>query len=227
MQGTEGSRDDTGLITLSVPYFVSTLSDALTIGKEPPLGLEEVGRDWEDIEGFGEDGGFRVVVKYEGFEDGKEEGEETFEYTPGFSEEPIESHPLYLNLLEIYQGVYDPEAKSTTWPLTYQSKSNGLKASGGKDAKNPMLDVNTFILLTCTFVHTYSARVIPDNLVDRIGELRDDLPGGFPTPSGRNWMLMAPRIRKRGNAFTVTEEWLLSPAGGEWSKAVYALLQKF
>ena len=60
--------------------------------------------------------------------------------------------------------------------------------------------------------------------LDRIGTIQESLPGGFPTPSGRNWIVMPPKISQRGGIYQITEELMLSQPGG-WPENVYKLIQ--
>ena len=49
----------------------------------------------------------------------------------------------------------------------------------------------------------------------------------FPLPRGagkRNWIKLAPMIRKKGNCVQVTERWMLSGPRG-WAAAVYGQAQ--
>ena len=221
--GTKGSRDDTGLLSVSVPYYVPTEQEILTVGLEPPYGLTEVGRDWSDVEGMS---GFMVEVSYEGFEDGKDESEEeSIEFDPSFAEEPIESHPAFITLKNKYGGTLDDKGK-VQWPETYKPKGSALQASGGNaEQKNPLFGISTYLALKSVFRRTYTVRTLPNDLLDQIGEIVESLPEGFPTPSGRNWLRLPPKVSKRGNAFQISEELILSPVGGKWPEGVHGLIE--
>lgn len=220
--GTKGTRDETGLLSVSVPYYVPSEGDILTVGAEPPLGLKEVGRTWGDVEGMS---GFEVVVEYEGFEDGRDEGDtESIEFDPSFAEEPIESHPAFLLLKARYGGTLDDKGK-VQWSETYKPTNGALQSGGSTEKKNPLFGVSTYLSLKSVFRRTYTVRDLPNDLLENIGEIVESLPDGFPTPSGRNWLTMPPKVTLRGNAYQITEELILSPPGGKWPPGVHGLME--
>lgn len=222
MPGTKGSRDETGLLSVSVPYYAPTEADVLTVGLEPPFGLKEVNREWDDIEGLE---GFQVTINYEGFEDGKDESEEeSIEFDPSFSEEPIEAHPSFLLLKDRFGGTLDDKGR-VQWSETYFPNTGSQVLSGGpKDKKNPLFGVSTYLALKSVFRRTYTVRDIPDDLLERNGEIVESLPDGFPTPNGRDWLRLPPKVSKRGNVYQISEELLLSPPGGKWPPGVHGLI---
>lgn len=222
MPGTKGSRDQTGLLSLTVPFYVATESEVLTVGIEAPFELEEISREWDDIEGLE---GFQVTVTYEGLEPGRDESEgESIEFEPSFSEEPIEAHPSFLILKEQFDGSTDDKGR-VQWPETYFPKTGSQVLSGGpKDKKNPLFGVSTYLALKSVFRRTYVVREIPDDLLDTSGEIVESLPDGFPTPNGRDWLRLPPKVSKRGNVYQISEELLLSPPGGKWPPGVHGLI---
>lgn len=220
MPGTKGSRDKTGLFTMTVPFYVEELTQVTQVGRTSPLGLKETNREFEDIEGAG----FEVSVTYEGFEDGIDEGEIEYDFDPSFSEEPIESHPLINELIEHYEGQVDSKSKKVTFGSTLASRGGGTSKKG-KTRKNPLSGLSTYVSLRSVFRMTYTKRSLPASLFKDIGTIKDSLPGGFPTPSGRDWLVMPPKVSERGNAFQITEEWMASPPGG-WPKSIYKLIEQ-
>jgi hypothetical protein len=109
------------------------------------------------------------------------------------------------------------------------SKSSGSGLSGSKSTsgdKNPLFGMTTYLVLNAVFRHTYLRRTIPGDLLDRVGTTVDRLPESFPTPAGRNWLVMPPRAGKRGNVFEISEEWTLSKPGEKWPDAIYGLIQR-
>jgi len=220
--GTAGTRDETGLLSVTVPYYVPSEDEVLTIGLDAPLGLQEVGRDWSDVEGLE---GFNVTVSYEGFEDGKDESdEESIEFDPSFSEEPIESHPSFIYLKNRFGGRLDDKGK-VQWNETIAPTGSALKASGSKEVKNPLFGISTYLALKSVFRRTYTVRELPSDLLEAYGEIVESLPDGFPTPSGRNWLRLPPKVSKRGNVFQISEELILSPVGGKWPAGVHGLIE--
>lgn len=221
MSGTKGTRDDTDLISVTVPFYAPTEADILTLELEPPFGLEEVSRDWDDVEGMA---GFIVSITFEGFEDGRDDGKVAIDFDPSFGEEPIESHPAFLRLKDTYGGTVDDKGK-VKWDEELKNVNDPLAGRQNEDTKNPMFGISTYLALKTVFRKTYTVRELPDNLLEEYGELTDELSEDFPTPSGRNWLLLPPKISKRGNVFQVTEERMLSPIGGKWAEGVHGLIQ--
>ena len=221
MSGTKGTRDDTDLLSISVPFYAPNEGAVLEVGKEPPLGLAEVGREWDDIEGLE---GFQVTVNYEGFEDGRDEGGESIEFDPSFAEEPIEAHPRFLELKNRYGGTLDDKGK-VQWNETYTPSDSALSSGGAKEKKNPLFGVSTYLALKSVFRRTYTVREFPKEAFDNIGEIVEELPDDFPTPSGRNWLRLPSKISKRGNVYQISEELILSPPGGKWPVGVHGLIE--
>lgn len=218
MSGTTGNRNaKTGVISLTIPFHVDSLDEVLSVGLEPPFGLQEMERDWDDIEGAG----FEVAVKYEGFESGRDEGGVEYDFDPSFSEEPIESHPLINRLVELYDG--EVKDNKVTFPSTIVDEGGGLGGGNG-ERKNPLAGLTTFVSLRSVFRMTYARRTLPQSIFRKIGTIERSLPGGFPTPAGRDWLVMPPKVSERGNAYEISEEWMMSPPGG-WPENIYKLIE--
>ena len=227
MPGQKGQVDDKGIVTWTVPYFVEDLAEIFTIGTAPPvLGMREVGRTWGDIEGAG----LQVDVEYEGVIGNPEDKEETYDYDSSFKEETLLAHPLWNQIKNFYKGRYDKEDKRIEFDEFLSNSSRGLSSTGNTGTgdpgkrKNPMFGLETFLSLASVFRRTYLRTTLPGNLLDKVGTIVESLPGGFPTPPGRDWIIMPPKITQRGGVFQITEELMLSQPGG-WPKKVYALIQ--
>ena len=227
MPGQKGEVDEKGVVTWTVPYFVESLSDIFVVGDGPPVeGMKEVGRSWTDIEGAG----LQVEVQYEGVIGNPEEKEDTYDYDSSFKEETLLAHPLWNKIKTYYKGRYIKEEKRIEFDEFLTNSNTGLgggggtNASGEKGRKNPLYGLETFLSLSSVFRHTYLRETVPSSLLDRIGTIQESLPGGFPTPSGRNWIVMPPKISQRGGVYQITEELMLSQPGG-WPENVYKLIQ--
>lgn len=227
MSGQKGQVDDKGVVTWTIPYFVEELSEVFSVGVTPPVeGLREVGRSWTDIEGAG----LQVDVEYEGVFGPPEEKEETYDYDSSFREETLLAHPLWPQIRDFYKGTYDKDDKRIEFEEYLSNSSRGLSSTGNTGTgdpgkrKNPMYGLETFLSLASVFRRTYLRANIPAGLLDKVGTIQDSLPGGFPTPPGRDWIIMPPKITQRGGVFQITEELMLSQPGG-WPKKVYALIQ--
>ena len=227
MPGQKGEVDEKGVVTWTVPYFVESLSDIFVVGGGPPVeGMKEVGRSWTDIEGAG----LQVEVQYEGVIGNPEEKESTYDYDSSFKEETLLAHPLWNKIKTFYKGRYIKEEKRIEFDEEIPNGTPGLGGGGGslnsgeRGRKNPLFGLETFLSLSSVFRHTYLRETVPSSLLDRIGTIQESLPGGFPTPSGRNWIVMPPKISQRGGIYQITEELMLSQPGG-WPENVYKLIQ--
>ena len=84
-------------------------------------------------------------------------------------------------------------------------------------------------MVGATFRKTDSAKTIPSGLLKGIGTIVAKPPGidQFKIPSAakkRNWLKLAPKIKRRGNAVEITEEYMLSGPNG-WISDVYGQAQ--
>ena len=227
--GQSGSRDEHQMVTWDVPWYVEDSNDVFDVGEDPPLPqLSETGRNFSQVEGAG----LIVTITYEGYageHDSPEDEEPVYSFDASFKEEPIEAHPDFLAINKRYGGESDPETGKTNWPkllpLSSAQKLTGLATgNAAKQIKNPMFGNETFLSFASVFRKSYIREELPPNMLDGIGTIVTSLPRGYPTPDGRDWLQMPPRIRERGEFFQVDEEMILSPAGG-WTPEVYGLIQ--
>lgn len=222
MLGLSGGRDERGLITVAVPWNCATLNEALSVGS-PVMGLPETRRAISQLE----DGSFQATITYEGAE-GENGDKDTFEFDSMFREEPIESHPSIDRLKTQFGGSLNADGRIVFPEKTPSNKGAGTGLSGSRSSsdKNPMFGVTTYLVLNAVFRHTYLSRSVPSDLLQKVGTTRDRLPEGFPTPTDRNWLIMPPKVNKRGNVFEIAEEWMLSKPGQKWPDAIYGLIQR-
>ena len=233
MPGQKGSVDDKGVVQWVVPYFVEDLADVLIVGREAPvLGLLEVGRTWSD-DGEVQGAGLKVEVTYEGA--GADSAEpDTYEFDSSFREETLVAHPNWQEFKNIFKGKYDKENNKVEFPEFLNKKSGSGLAQGfvgppspdqlaSNRQQNPLFGVETFLSLASIFRHTYVRKSIPGSIFDRIGTIQKSLPGGFPTPEGRDWLIMPPKMSQRGSVYQITEELMMSKPGG-WTEQIYSLI---
>jgi hypothetical protein len=224
MLGLSASRDERKLVSLSVPWNCKTLAETMTVGGGAPFGLTETGRQVSQLE----DASFQVTISYEGTEE--EPGEEdSYEFDSSFREEPIESHPKIARIRKRFGGVLGDDGR-ITFPERMPGGAGETAGLGGgetsKAEKNPLFGQTTYLVLNAVFRRTYLKRRVPSDLLDEVGTTRARLPGGLPTPKGRNWLVMPPKVARRGNVFEITEEWMLSKPGEEWPEALYGLIER-
>lgn len=221
-QGISAGKDQRGLVTVTIPVAPISLEEFLTFPVAIPFGTAETGRTMEDRG----NGTYKLLVTCQGI-DGAEGETETYEMDSSFAEEPIETHPDIVKLRKDYGGQLTPDGR-IIFPetLTVQRNRNlsALTADNSTAVKNPMFGTTTWFSLKSIFRHTYLRKTIPGNLLNKIGTIEKRLPKGFPTPSGRNWLVMPPRVILRGNTYEISDEKMLSAPGG-WNPGVYKFIR--
>jgi hypothetical protein len=234
MAGSNGSRDEKGVISHIVPYYCPKGTDPAGDGfSEKPQNiadqadLKEQSRSWKD----NGDGSYTVYVTYEG---GVEGGagtqgpwfggdEATYELSASLKDIPIENHPGIAGLMQTYHGT---------------RTGNGVVefAIGSPDQPNPMYGVKTFKCVSATLRRTRIVSSVQSDIFEGTGSVTTKV-GSFPEmnykePDGkggvkttaREWLKLAPTIARRGSKFTLTEEYMLSPKGG-FPQYMYDLIQ--
>jgi hypothetical protein len=147
------------------------------------------------------------------------------------NQEPIETHPSFENLNDSY-GPYDPINR--VWPRFISRAGKAAGLSGGISttaaATNPMYGVSSYMSPGCVYRVTYTDLSTDQNAFTDIGvytKSPPDLPESFATVNkllgslgSRDWLKMAPKLRRHGNAVTVIEEYMLSGPRG-WFPPIY------
>ena len=223
MLGLSASRDERGLVSISVPWNCKTLAETMSVGGGAPFGLPETGRQVSQLE----DSSYQVTITYEGTENESED--ESYEFDSSFREEPIESHPKINQIKKYFGGVLGDDGRITFPDKLPNASGEGAGLGGGESTnseKNPMFGQSTYLVLNAVFRRSYLKRRISKDLLDGVGTTRERLPGGLPTPNDRNWLVMPPKVARRGNVFEITEEWMLSKPGEPWPKAIYGLIER-
>lgn len=223
--GITGGISETGIATIEVPVFVATLADALTVLPDLGVQLPYRSRNFSQEE----DGTFKVVLHFEGITSSPSEDQVTFELDASMNEDPIQTHPYFDTLKTRYHWDAVKEQFSETLP---ENSGQQTALSGGnsqKTVKNPLFGVENWLVVGAVFRKTYSAVTIPGTLLRGIGTIIDRPPGieQFRIPSAaskRNWLKMAPKIKRKGNAVEITEEYMLSGPNG-WIKDIYGQAQ--
>ena len=225
--GINGGISETGVATLDVPIFVDTLAEALTALPNLGIGLPYRSRSIAQED----DGGFKVTLHYEGVTpeftfDNPEQV--TFELDTSMAEDPIQTHPFFETLKTRYAWDAAKEQFAETLPET-SGEQTALSGSGKKAKKNPMFGVDNWLVVGAVFRKTYAARTIPSGILRGIGTVVDKPPGieQFKIPGAakkRNWLKLAPKLKRKGNAVEITEEYMLSGPNG-WLRDVYGQAQ--
>ena len=214
---------------------------------------ENAPRPWsipcKDTDATVEDAMCIITYRYQGGGDtAPREDEVTYTLEPTMAEKPVQTHPKFLNDLEIN---YDWGEHTTTGGQTYtgfsqdlpiattQGKTGGsaflnalsvaVNTSNGKNTAtpNPLFGQETYFSVAVVFVKTYAvpASRMPGNLLHGIGTI-------VPQPAGvgqfnlpaqarkRNWLKLAPRLSKKGDLVQIEERTALSHVGG-FKKQIY------
>ena len=229
--GTVGGVDKTGIINIQVKFWVATLPECYRyVPTDLGITLPLMSRTFSQSEGGPEstgEAGYEVTLHYEGAEvDFKyADNQITFEFDASMAEEPIESHPSFDKIATKYGW----DAGTKEFPKTIKSSNTtGAldKTSSSGTTKNPLYGCTSYLAVGAVFRKTYATTSIPAGILKGIGTIVSRPPsiGSFyvpPTGSKRNWLKLAPKVKRRGSAVEVTEEWMLSgPAG--WNKDIYS-----
>jgi len=225
--GITGGISETGVATIDVPIFVETLLEALTAVPNLGIALPYRSRAFAQEE----DGTFKVTLHFEGVTNEftpDDQEKVTFELDTSMAEDPIQTHPFFDTLKTRYGWDATKEQFSETLPET-GGQQTALSGGSNKTKKNPLFGVENWLVIGAVFRKTYAARVIPSGILRGIGTVIDRPPGidQFRIPGAakkRNWLKLAPKIRRRGNAVEITEEYMLSGPNG-WTRDVYGQSQ--
>jgi hypothetical protein len=233
--GATGSKSNEGVIQWVIPYYVSDISQVLTIGVGDYENCQEVSRTWScNNDGAGPS--YIVTVTYEGGEvtsnsatgDGGAGTVWSLDYE--VSEVPINAHWNWDVIKKTY-GAYEEEG-SWLFPESMPSEGGGSKSSGlggskavGSGEKNPMYGKNTYIVMLPIVSVSYTKKTLPARVINGIGKMLSTIPEAPQAISSldkgsRNWIQMPPQVSKRGNTWSITESWKLSE-NDPWPKAVY------
>jgi hypothetical protein len=212
VEGETGSISKDGVYQYSVPYYVKTAQEVLSVAKDTyKVGggslIKEVSRSW-----VSNAVGYIVTIVYEGGSasgggGGNKDDEASWDFDFHILEEPIESHWNFSEIKKKYGGWKDPNDE-TRW--VFPDKEPGKE--GGTDL-SPMKGVTTYMVLHCTASKSYSAAKLPAGILSKVGIAVSELPAGasldFDT-KGRNWLTMPVQATLRGGIWQIYESWKLS-----------------
>lgn len=171
-----------------------------------------------------QDGVATVSWIYEGLaEEPKGTDAWIFEFEPSFDEVPIRSHPNFDYLFKTYGGkIVNGQLEWS--PMTEAAgQGAGLNTGALLNSRNPMEGAEGFLRMGGVWRVMYAKLLLPGNLFQGVGSIVGSVPESRrlpPLPAGRNWMKAPPRCRWRGNAWEVTEEYILSGLGGH-NRVIY------
>ncbi|MEM7700060.1 MAG: hypothetical protein AAF236_16825 [Verrucomicrobiota bacterium] len=227
--GVSGSRDEkTGVTEITISVWVDTVEETLTIGDPNFMGLELVSRTLGNWDAKTDLAGFQVDLNYAGG-DPELLGQESWSFDTSFRNEPIEKHPHFPTLRDIYGGEIGPDGR-VVWPETVpaelrQATRQGLRETAGEDRANPMFGTDSYLVFAAIAKRSYVTTSLT-SVFRNVGRVVPRLPGDAPDISfdeERQWLKMAPKPSQVGDQWNANEEFLLSPEGG-WPPNVHRLI---
>jgi hypothetical protein len=156
-----------------------------------------------------------------------------YELEFSMAQEPIETHPNF-EVFEPKYGPYNPLDR--VWPrvaTAQQAQAAGLPGTGqnaSQTVTNPMFGTTSFFSPGATFRKSYTDTTIAETDLTGIGtisqpdglkDFNKEFSDWVENQSKRNWLKLAPKINKRGGAYQVVLEWLLSGPRG-WNEDIYS-----
>lgn len=233
LNGAKMKVEKTGAVTCTVPWEVHSETEVATFTpSNPPLGLPITDRDAEESEV----GTWMLTLTYEGhvgveysFDD---ENTIEVELDGSMAQDPIKAHPFFARLKTKYGWQALPEdGGKYGFPESMPGAAGTETAlSSAKKAQktSELYGVENWLVVSAIFRVSFSARNAPDSLLDDIGEAVENPPGyhllGIPRPRGRNWLKLAPKVRRAGNSTRVVLEYQLS-GPRKVNKDVYSFAQ--
>lgn len=235
--GGSGKEDSSGFVSRTVVFKVKTEEECLTVGRNRTfMGLPEKkgSRTWKPTEA----GEFHVNVTYEGrldFEDEDEEEAaerpENFQWITARSEEPIESHPLINQMVDLFQGVPDPDDQNKIkFPRFLTKQATGADGLSGEDTQsgegtpNPMYGRDSYLFKSGIWRWKFGVKEYPHKWEAQDGRVIKSVPGGRPTPENKDWLVLVQSVVPVGSGeslgWDVTIDFALSEEGG-WPPPQY------
>ena len=210
LNGVSGSVSKTGLASITVPFYVDTLAEALTVTPDFGITLPMVGRQFRETE----NGGFEVSLTYEGLESDPSDDQADFELDVSMQDDPIQTHRSFADL----KALYGWDVAEERFPEKDPNKE-----------PSPAYGAESYLAVGAVFRITTTKRTIPGSVLKGIGLITAAPPGiaqfQIPNADGnRNWLKSAPKIKRKGNAVNITEEYLLSGPKG-WLPTIYSAAQ--
>lgn len=172
-----------------------------------------------------QDGGIIFSYGYEGFLGDVATSQVIYELEGADNQEPIETHPNFLDLLKKFGGVNDIDGRFSHFQQVAPKGIDGPKGLDGR-IRNPMSGVSDYLNIGWTWRKSWLSGPgpIPASVYLNAGYI--DMPIGQGSqqppilPNSRNWLKLAPRCRWRGNCREIVEAWLASGRNG-WIRAMY------
>lgn len=195
-----------GIVAVRLKLWAPTLLEALT-GAVPSAisgvsGLVESQPRTATRDVAGDQAGYHVDATFEGIVEGESVEGEEFILDGDLSEERIETHPNYMDLIKEYNGNTNEETDGkATWPTEYDSGDPNFYSV------NPMHGVESFLSPGLVWTRRWVSRTLPHNLVRQLGTV-DNPPGNPPELVDRmQWLFIRAGAAYRGNVWQLQASW--------------------
>jgi hypothetical protein len=222
--GISGGVDKVGICSITVPFHVATLGEAISYTPSiDGVTLPVVSRSFRQSE----EGGYEVTLTCEGADEPKED-QKTFEIDASMAEEAIKTHPNFEALKKTFG--WDESLGSFSEYLPGDTSSGGLASgsqSGSTRKKSKMYGVESWLVAGAMYRVSYASKTVPSSIFQGIGTVQTPPQIGkfnLPNLGKRNWLKLAPKVRMRGNSIEITLEYMLSGPLG-WFTEVYSVAQ--
>jgi hypothetical protein len=150
-----------------------------------------------------------------------QDGKEPIEETEGFFEQvPLQAHPNFSYLFRRYGGYFTANG-NLRWPPNPDATSSAGLTSSVSSGKS-LAGVEGFLRMGCTIRKIFAAKTVPGDIFANVGIISSPSVKNVPAPAAgnRDYLYAPPKLRWRGNAFEITQEWMYSGLGG-WLKDIY------
>jgi hypothetical protein len=237
--GISGGRDETGVITLTQPWWCETLGECFSVGEEN-IQINSSTRIEELTRGFGvwdPDtilNGYQIGITYQGPDWSLDLDKiARFGFDSEYSEQPMETHHAINTLINEHGGRLIDVGGEKKLVFDQSASAGGAGGGGfsqgeeGSGDTNPNFGYRTYPLYESIWTHTYLAKRLPKDFLDRISTVVAVPPGKPPTPKGRDWLIMVPGldIFPNDTGFRITDFYKLSKPGG-WPPGLTKLTVK-
>jgi hypothetical protein len=222
--GISGGVDKHGIVSVTVPFYVATLSEAISYVPKLDVGLPIVSRTFRQSE----DGGYEVTLTCECSDDNPTDEQKTFEVDASMAEEAIKTHPKFEDLKK--QFGWDESLNTFSEYLPSDTSSGGLSGgsqNGSARKKSKMYGVESWLVAGAIYRVTYASKTVPQSIFSGIGTVQTPPSIGkfnLPNLGKRNWLKLAPKVRMRGNSIEIALEYMLSGPLG-WFTEIYTSSQ--
>jgi hypothetical protein len=148
-----------------------------------------------------------------------------YEFDVAMNQSPIGSHPNFQHLSRKYG--WDNQRKEFPEFIETAPPQDGIDQEEVKQEKNPFYGVTDYLEVGGVLRVSKASRNLPGDvyrdigtIIDRPADLNRVVTGSFNI-GNRNWLKLGPKVKRRGNVFEWSEEYLLSGPRG-WEPEIYS-----